>query len=98
MNEEYTPDLVELTDEEGNTYNFEVIDAYEDGDDKYVALTPCNEDGSPMENDDGSLIIMKAIEEMDETYFEEIEDDDEYNTVADNFINRLEDFYEIDEK
>jgi len=98
MNEEYTPDLVELTDEDGNAYNFEVIDAYEDGDDKYVALTPCNEDGSPLEDDDGSLIIMKAIEEEDETYFEEIEDDDEYNAVADNFINRLEDFYEIDEK
>ncbi|MBQ4156340.1 MAG: DUF1292 domain-containing protein [Clostridia bacterium] len=98
MNEEYTPDLVELTDEDGNAYNFEVIDAYEDGDDKYVALTPCNEDGSPLEDDDGTLIIMKAIEEEDETYFEEIEDDDEYNAVADNFINRLEDFYEIDEK
>ena len=42
---------------------------------------------------------MKAVEEDDgETYFEEIEDDDEYETVADNFINRLEDFYEIDEK
>ena len=99
MNEEYTPDLVELTDEEGNTYNFEVIDAYEDGDDKYVALTPCNEDGSPVEDDDGPLVIMTAIEEENgDTYFEEIEDDDEYETVADNFINRLEDFYEIDEK
>ena len=42
---------------------------------------------------------MKSIEEENgDTYFEEIEDDDEYETVADNFINRLEDFYEIDEK
>ena len=98
MNEEYTPDLVELTDEEGNTYNFEVLDAYEDGNDRYVALSPCNEDGSPTEDDDGTLVIMKSIEDEDgETYFEEIEDDDEYETVADNFINRLEDFYEIDE-
>ncbi len=98
MNEEYTPDLVELTDEEGNKYNFEVLDAYEDGDNKYVALSPCNEDGTPDEEEDGTLVIMKAIEEEDETYFEEIEDDDEYETVADNFINRLEDFYEIDEQ
>ena len=98
MNEEYTPDLVELTDEEGNTYNFEVLDAYEDGNDRYVALSPCKEDGSPTEDDDGTLVIMKSIEDEDgETYFEEIEDDDEYETVADNFINRLEDFYEIDE-
>lgn len=99
MNEEYTPDLIELTDEEGNKYNFEVLDAYENGDHKYVALSPCNEDGSPSEEDDGSLIIMKAVEEDDgEAYFEEIEDDDEYESVAETFINRLEDFYEIDEK
>lgn len=99
MNEEYTPDLIELTDEEGNKYNFEVLDAYENGDNKYVALSPCNEDGSPSEEDDGSLIIMKAVEEDDgEAYFEEIEDDDEYESVAETFINRLEDFYEIDEK
>ena len=97
MNEEYTPDLVELTDEEGNKYNFEVLDAYESGDNKYVALSPCNEDGSPDEEEDGTLVIMKAIEEDEETYFEEIEDDEEYETVAENFINRLQDFYEIDE-
>ena len=97
MSEEYTPDLDELTDEEGNKYNFEVLDAYESGDNKYVALSPCNEDGSPDEEEEGTLVIMKAIEEDEETYFEEIEDDEEYETVADNFINRLQDFYEIDE-
>lgn len=98
MNEEYTPDLIELTDDEGNKYNFEVLDALEDGENKYVALTPCNEDGSPNEEEDGTLVIMKAIEEDGESYFEDIEDDNEYETVADAFINRLEDFYEIEEE
>lgn len=96
MNEEYTPDLIELTDDDGNTYNFEVIDAIDDNDSHYVALTPCNENGDP--TDDDSLIILKEASDGDgETYFEEIENDDEYETIADAFINRLEDFYEIDE-
>lgn len=99
MSEEYIPDLIELTDDDGNKYNFEVLDAYENGDNRYVALTPCGEDGLPVEDDDGTLIIMKAVETDDgEGYFEEIEDDEEYETVADTFINRLEDFYEIDEQ
>ena len=84
MNEEYTPDLVE------------VIDAIEDEGNHYVALTPCDKDGNP--TDDDALIIMKEVSEDDgETYFEEIEDDNEYETIADAFINRLEDFFEIDE-
>ena len=98
MNEEYTPDLIELTDDEGNKYNFEVLDAFEDGDNKYVALTPCNEDGTLSEEDDGTLVVMKAVEEGDESYFIDIEDDDEYETVADAFVNRLEDFYDIEEE
>ena len=36
--------------------------------------------------------------EKTEEYFYEIEDDDEYETVADAFVDRLEDFFEIDEK
>ena len=32
------------------------------------------------------------------TAFEDIPDDDEYETVADLFINRLQDLFEIDEQ
>ena len=32
------------------------------------------------------------------TAFEDIPDDDEYDTVADLFINRLQDAFEIDEQ
>lgn len=98
MNEEYNQDLIELTDDEGNNYFFEVLDAFEDGDNKYVALTPCNEDGSPDEEDDGTLVVMKAIENDDESYFVDIEDEDEYDTVADAFVSRLQDFYDIQEE
>ena len=93
MNEEYTPDLVELTYDEGNTYNFEVIDSIEDEGNHYVALTPCDKNGNP--TDDDSLIIMKEVLEGEEIFYEEIEDDNEYETISDAFINRLEDYFEI---
>ena len=37
-------------------------------------------------------------EENGEEYFYEIEDDDEYETIADAFVDRLENFFEIEEK
>ena len=40
---------------------------------------------------------MKEVEEDGELYYLDIEDDEEYESIADVFINRLEDFYEIDE-
>ena len=41
---------------------------------------------------------MLAVAEDGEEYYYEIEDDDEYETIADAFVDRLEDFFEIDNK
>jgi uncharacterized protein YrzB (UPF0473 family) len=97
MSEDYTPDLISLTDEDGKEYNFEVLDAIETDDGRYVALIPNYDDPKEKLDSDGHLIILKAFEEDGEQYYEEIEDDDEYDTVADAFVNRLQDFYEIEE-
>lgn len=97
MIEEYAEDLVSLTDEDGKEYNFEVLDSIDTGEKYYVALTPyVNGDDESEIEDDGSLIIMEVIEEDDGLTYLEIEDDDEYNTIADEFITRLQDYYDID--
>ena len=96
-NEDYTPDLIQLSDEEGNEYNFEVLDAIETDDGRYVALVPTYDDPQEQLDSDGQLIILKELAEDDEVYYEEIEDDSEYDMIADAFISRLQDFYEIDE-
>ena len=95
--EDYQPDLIQLTDEEGVEFNFEVIDAIETEDGRYVALVPMAENGDEINQDD-ELVILKTFDddETNESYFEEIEDDDEYDTVADLFVERLKDFYEMD--
>ena len=97
-NEEYNPDLISLVDDEGKEYNFEVLDAIETDMCRYLALLPQYEDPKDMLDDSGELVIVKVFEENGEEYFSDIEDDDEYETVADAFVDRLEDRFEIDEK
>ena len=50
-----------------------------------------------MLDDSGELVIVKVEEENGEEFYCEIEDDDEYETIADAFVDRLENFFEIDE-
>ena len=95
---EYNPDLITLTNDEGKEFNFEVLDAIETDMGRYLALLPTYDDPKKMLDDSGELVIVKVGEENGEEYFYEIEDDDEYETVADAFVDRLEDFFEIDNK
>lgn len=97
INEEYNPDIITLTDDDGKEYTFEVLDAIEDDENRYLALLPMYSDPQKMLEDSGELVIVKVAEEDGEEYFTEIEDDDEYDTVADAFIDRLQNFFEIDE-
>lgn len=98
MNEEYNPDIVTLTDDDGKEYTFEILDAVETDDARYLALLPIYDDPKKLLDDDGELVIVRVNEEDGEEFFEEIEDDDEYETIADAFIDRLQDFFEIDEQ
>ncbi len=97
-NEEYNPDLVTLSDDDGKEYNFEVLDAIETDTGRYLAMLPTYDDPQKMLEDSGELVIVKVGEEDGEEYYYEIEDDDEYETIADAFVERLEDFFEIDNK
>ncbi len=98
MQEDYNPDIITLTDDDGKEYTFEVLDAVESDNGRYLALLPVFEDAKKMLDDSGELVIVKVMEENGEEYFTEIEDDDEYEMIADAFVDRLEDFFEIDNK
>ena len=97
-NKEYNPDIVSLTDDEGNEYTFEVLDAIESEDGRYLAMLPIFENPEEMLEDSGELVIVKVGEENGEEYLYPIEDDDEYEFVADAFIERLQDMFEINEE
>ncbi len=98
MSEEYNPDIVTLCDDEGKEYTFEILDAIEDDSSRYLALLPVFEDPKKILDDSGELVIVKVNEENGEEFFTEIENDDEYEMVADAFIDRLQDMFEINEE
>ena len=97
-NENYDPDIITLAHDDGKEYTFEVIDAIETDEARYLAMLPVYDDAKKMLDDSGELVIVKVVEENGEEFFTEIEDDDEYDTIADAFVDRLENFFEIDNK
>jgi uncharacterized protein YrzB (UPF0473 family) len=94
---EIAADLITLTDEEGVDHEFELIDTLEFSDSTYVALIASPEDPSEYLEDDGNLVIMRIVDEDGEEVLELIEDDDEFETVSEMFMDRLSDLYDFEE-
>lgn len=95
--EEYNPDIVTLSNEDGEEFTFEIIDAIETDESRYLAMLPVFDSPEEMVDDSGELVILKVFEDDEGEYYEEIEDDDEYETIADAFVNRLQDIFELEE-
>ena len=87
---EYTPELFELIDEQGNKKQFELIDAAEVRGEQYFAMLPAAEDDDYL-NADCDLVILKSIEEDGEEILASIDDDDEFEVVSAFFLERIED-------
>ena len=92
---EYTPELFELIDDEGNKKNFELIDAAELDGEQYYAMVPAMEDDDFL-NADCDLVILKCIEEDGEEILASIDDDDEFDRVTAFFMERMQEALEGD--
>lgn len=97
MADDYGNDLVNVIDDEGNEHQFEVLDAIETDDGRYVALLPVYEDAETAVDDDGELVILEVVDEDGEDLLVPIEDDDTFEEIAGIFEERLADYYEINE-
>ena len=94
MNEEFGPDIVSVTDEEGEHF-FEELDRIETDDGKkYVALIPIYDDEEEILDSDGDVLILQVIEEDGENYLIQIEDEKEFNEIGNIFEDRLIEKYE----
>ena len=82
-------ELIETVDEEGNKVTFELLDVVTVDDVEYALLLP-----KDVKDEDGEILVMRLKKEGEEFSFEAIEDDDEFNKVAE-YIEELED--EIEE-
>lgn len=93
--EMYGPDLVTLVDDEGNEHEFEMVDSMEEDGSRYVALVAAYDDAGEMLQDDGELLVLKAVEEDGEEFLESIEDEAEFTRISDLFMDRLKDEFDF---
>ena len=96
MQEEATPDLLTLEDEDGKEVTFEVIDATEVNGTRYLAVIPYQEDPESLQ-EDAELILMRIGTDDEGEYMDIVDDDEELITVGKVFEERLRAMYDIDD-
>ena len=88
-NEEYDPEIYTLTDEDGNELNFSLLGTLEHEGSVYKALIPVDEDGN--EESEEYVILKCGVDDDGEEILETIEDDEEFDKIADIFYDSDED-------
>lgn len=85
-------EIVTLTDEDGTEKDFEIIGSVEVDDILYYALIPCTDDGKEPEE---YIVLRSEIEKGENGEEEEIlvsiEDDEEFDRIADIFDDEFAD-------
>ena len=97
MEDSFGPDLITVTDEEGNDFELELVDALEHKGITYYAMFPTVEEdeatGEPRDVDaddeEYGLVIMKAIVENGEELLSTLDSDEELDTVYELFMERF---------
>lgn len=82
-NETFDPEIFTLTDEDGNELNFMLLASLEVEGIEYKAMIPVNEDGE--EESDEYVILRSGVDEDGEPILETIEEDEEFDRIADIF-------------
>lgn len=89
MTEEYGPNFVTLTDEEGNDIELEYIDALEHNGTTYMAFFPVVEEGAEEDDEEYGLILLKSEMVDGEEMLANITDEAELDAVYDLFMQQM---------
>ena len=97
MEENFGPDFITVTDEDGNDFELELVDTLEHRGITYYAMFPAVEEdeatGQPQdvdaEDEEYGLVIMKAIEENGEELLSTLDSDEELEAVYEKFMESL---------
>ena len=103
MSEEFGPDFISVTDEDGNEFELELVDTLEHNGITYYAMFPAvaenEETGEPVDVDaddeEYGLVIMKVIEENGEELLSTPDTDEELDEI---YILFMERFFEDEEE
>ena len=97
MSEEFGPDFITVTDEDGNDFELEHLDTLEYNNEVYMAFFPAvsedAQEGEPadidLDDEEYGLIIMKVVEEDGEELLSTLDSDDELDLIYNQFMERL---------
>ena len=95
MSEEFGPDFITVSDEDGNEFELEHLDTIEYNGQVYMAFFPAvpEEDGEvtdvDLDDEEYGLIIMKVVEENGEELFSTLDSEEEEEEVYQQFMERL---------
>ncbi len=91
MNDEFGPNFVTLTDDEGNDIELEYVDALEHNGTTYMAFFPVvEEDSEDEENEEEyGFVILKSQMENGEEFLVTIDDEEEIDKVYDLFMEQI---------
>lgn len=76
--------IIETIDENGNVIRFELFDIVEVDEQEYALLLPVDEE------EDDEVVLMRLTKDGDEYLFETIDDDEEFDRVAE-YVENMED-------
>jgi len=86
MANEFGSDFISITDEDGNEFELELLDALVHNDIYYHAFVPATEGD---DEEEVEIIILKAVEEDGEELLTTLDSEEELQTVYDLFLERL---------
>ena len=89
MSEDFGPNFISLTDEDGNEITLEYVDALEHNGQTYMAFFPVEEEGQEENEEDYGLIILKSVMETGEELLSTLDSDEELNEVYDLFMEQI---------
>ena len=89
IDSEYGNDILTLEDDDGVEHTFENAGT------RYLALSPIYDDPQQTLADSGELVILRVVEADGEEFLETIDDEDEMDEIADIFMERLEEDYDV---
>ena len=92
----YEPDIISVTDDNGEEILFELLERYENGGNTYAAITEYRDDAEEIVEADYEVLILKVLEDDGNEYLSEIENEDEFNEVSEVLMKMVEEKFEVE--
>lgn len=98
MNNEFSPDILTLIDDEGHEHSFEILDVIENEKGCFYALLPQNTSDESNGLESSNYYIFEVLDGENEPLLAEVEDSELLKELEKEFESHFEELYEENEK